>query len=227
MGGEFLNTEPKKETPGSKKVLELMEISGEELEELKARIAAQNGKVSLFVHPLHHIYHVPEGEALLADQHDYKRLAEVRDGFGFVTANTDHNFAVFVMEEETNLEATKKFLADENSSAGARPVYVIATKAGTAEPDNGYKGSKDNWDTLRRKFSDLAVKEAQVGGMFFWPKENDAEQDPLNLGSGCVGDAIQELRPVCHTRISHFTNPGSRKDVILMPGKGTKFKQDI
>ncbi len=187
-----------------------LESNAQDVLELKERIAKYGGMIRIMVHPLFELNETNRAEV-------FPRAEETERGLRTLISKGKNNSpAIFIFEENKNMQQTQEYLQKEVKQAD-NTLYYVPTLSNDPRPHFSEPNPKTDelpgeWNRIYELFIQAGVKEALVGGIIlkmFKTYERDktnmdeanfmkqrAEQGARNFDydlEGCVGMAIRKL----------------------------------
>jgi hypothetical protein len=203
--------------------VDFFQMSEPEKALFRERVKQSNGAVQVFMHPFYEVHN--SGEPITLK--DLTRVNRVNDGVNgaLSTGNTQGDKPpLIIMEEQSNLEKTKRLLIKRQQNYIQNDVVMVPTGEGKSipralperQPRPGQSSNdfiRENWQEFFRQLKDLGVTAVIIGGSFFWADGRGGNKD--GTGTGCVGSAMKSFdEGGFKVQISDFTNPDSRERVL-------------
>lgn len=216
---EFFNRESKhkrqeavEKEKTDKAFLGFFELTEEQEERLRERVASSGGHIRIIVHP--YAGELPYG-MILEEKRDRPNREEAinKTLLKWASQLSKDVVPIFIFEEEQNLQDLKTRLVRQTDLQNI--FYIIPTFSQWSDvklyPDEEINDS-DHWELLIEKFRDLGITDIIVGGKFLnvYCARNEIKDKIL---SACVGNVMNRLSDNFSVEASNISSPDSRREV--------------
>lgn len=222
--------------------LKFLELTGDELEKLKERIAAHNGLIRIFIHPEYLEYAKSERDR--GKTESVEKLKRMYEVFKRILASSSEKAPpIFIFQPLDDISFKQGYESHEEKVKAApqsqhydtlhwnyesfNDIFIIPTDAFNPHPlVPEAKTTQEAWEKLRRMIKELGVSKILIAGAEFYVPSKQvlaargfAQNNVWDHLAGCLGISVSEFRKSFEVELSNLTFPEGRQEIKREPPK--------